>query len=109
MRAVERLTNYFSPKKNIEYEVHMFRQVKQMSGETIDRFHTRLRKLAKTCEFTDVEREIKTQIIQGCLSQRLRRRALRETISLTQLLDYGRWLETSETQARGTEENYSRK
>ena len=104
MRAVELLTNYFSPKKNIEYEVHMFRQAKQMSGETMDRFHTRLRKLAKTCEFTDVEREIKTQIIQGCLSQRLRRRALRETISLTQLLDYGRSLETSETQARGMEE-----
>ena len=81
----------------------MFRQAKQMSGETTDRFHTRLRKLAKTCEFTDVDREIKTQIIQGCLSQRLRRRALRETISLTQLLDYGRSLETSEVQAPGIE------
>ena len=104
MRAVELLTNYFSPKKNIEYEVDMFRQAKQLSGETMGRFHTRLRKLAKTCEFTDVEREIKTQIIQGCLSQRLRRRALRETISLTQLLDYGRSLETSETQACGMEE-----
>ena len=44
-------------------------------------------------------------IIQGCLSQRLRRQALCETISLTQLLDYGRSLETSETQARGMEEN----
>ncbi|XP_028418333.1 uncharacterized protein K02A2.6-like [Dendronephthya gigantea] len=100
-RAVELLTEYFSPKKNIEYEVHVFRQAKQMSGETMDGFHTRLRKLARTCEFTDVEREIKTQIIQGCLSQR--RRALREAISLTQLIDYGRSLETSETQARGME------
>ena len=48
MRAVELLTNYFSPKKNIEYEVDMFRQAKQLSGETMGRFHTRLRKLAKT-------------------------------------------------------------
>ena len=31
MRAVELLTNNFSPKKNIEHEVHMFRQAKQMS------------------------------------------------------------------------------
>ena len=84
LRAVELLTNCFSPKKNIEYEVHVFRQVKEMSDETLDIFHTCLRKLAKTCEFTDIEREVKTQIIQECLSQRLQRRALWETISLTQ-------------------------
>ena len=65
-RAVELLTTYFSPKKNIECEVHVFCQAKQMGGETIDVFHTRLRKLARTCEFADVDREIKTQIIQGC-------------------------------------------
>jgi hypothetical protein len=38
-----------------------------MTGETIDRFHTCVRKLVKNCEFTDDDREIKTQIIQGCL------------------------------------------
>jgi hypothetical protein len=102
-RAAELLTQYFLPKKNIEYEVHVFRQAKQMTDETMDKFHTRLRKLAKTCEFTDIDREIKTQIIQGCLSQRLRRRALRETMTLAQLLDYARSFETSETQARGME------
>ena len=74
-----------------------------MTGETVDTFHTRLRKLARNCEFTDVDRELKTQIIQGCLSQRLRRLALRETMTLAQLLDYARSIETSETQARGTE------
>ena len=70
----------------------------------IDQFHTRLRKLVKNCEFTDDDREIKTQIIQGCLSQRLRRRALRETMTFVQLIDYGRSFETSETQARGMEQ-----
>ena len=107
-RAVELLTNYFSPKKNIEYEVHVFCQVKQMGGETMDTFRTCLKKLAKTCEFTDVEREIRIEIIQGCLSQRLRRRALGEAISLTQLLDYGRSLEMSEIQARGIEKKTGR-
>ena len=70
-RAAELLTQYFLPKRNTEYKVHVFRQAKQMTGETMDRFHTRLRKLARNCEFTDVYREVKTQIIQGCLSQRL--------------------------------------
>jgi hypothetical protein len=74
-----------------------------MTGETIDRFHTCVRKLVKNCEFTDDDREIKTQIIQGCLSQRLWQRALQETMTLVQLLDYGQSFETSETQACGIE------
>ena len=37
------------------------------------------------------------------MSQRLRRRALRETMTPAQLLDYARSIETSETQARGME------
>lgn len=64
-----------------EYEVHVFRQAKQMTGKAMYTFHTRLRKLARNCEFTDVDREVKTQIIQGCLSQRLRMTlAQRETL-----------------------------
>ncbi|CAB4008236.1 Hypothetical predicted protein, partial [Paramuricea clavata] len=109
IKAEELLSEYFLRKKYIEYETHVFRQAKQVTAETIDRFHTRLRKLVKNCEFTDDDREIKTQIIQGSLSQRLRRRVLRETMTLVQLLDNGRSFETSETQARGMAKNYNQR
>jgi hypothetical protein len=46
-RAAELLSEYFLPKKNIEYETRVFRQAKQMTGKTIDRFHTHLRKFVK--------------------------------------------------------------
>ena len=36
-RAADLLSEYFLPKKNIEYETHVFRQAKQMTSETIDR------------------------------------------------------------------------
>jgi hypothetical protein len=54
--------------------VYKFRQVKQSTNETIDSFHTRLRQLAHNCESTENDREVKSQIIQGCQSTRLRRK-----------------------------------
>ena len=44
--AIEKLDEYFTPKKNVDYEIFQFRQAKQNNGETTDQFATRLRKLA---------------------------------------------------------------
>ena len=115
--AVARLTEYFSPKKNTKFEVYEFRQAKQEHGEGIDTFHTWLRQLALTCEFGENDREAKSQIIQGCSSTRLRRRALREDMNLDDLLKLARSMESADRQAneieksdRATEEiNASRK
>ena len=46
---------------------------------------------------------MKSQIIKGCLSTRIRRRALRETLSLKDLLDTARSYELAEYQASGME------
>ena len=71
-------TDYFTPKKNTSYELLKFRYINQNKGETIDSFHTRLRALATNCDFQfhDTDSEIFTQILHGCTSSRLRRRAL---------------------------------
>lgn len=101
-----KLHGYFSPKKNTQYLVYKFRQATQLSGETLDTYHTKLKMLAKDCDFADADREIMAQIIQSCTSSRLRRRALREPdMTLNDLLDLGRMLEISEKQAEGIEEN----
>ena len=105
--AVEKLNGYFSPQKNIAYEVYNFRQTKQKDGESLGSFHTRLRQLAKTCEFGDIDKEIKEHIILTCSSNSLRRRALRENLTLEALLKLGRALELSETQARQVEKTES--
>ena len=97
--AKQKLTDYFAPKKNTEYEVYKFRQAKQDQSETIDTFQTRLGQLSINCEFASVDNEIKSQIIQGCFSTRLRRRALREEMDLDKLLASARALELSEKQA----------
>ena len=61
-KMIELLLNYFAPTKNIQYQVHIFQQIKQKSIEPIDRFHRKLRQLAVLCDFLDIDRE--TQVIQ---------------------------------------------
>ena len=102
--AKQRLEEYFAPRKNVDFQIFQFRQATQLPDETIDQFVTRLRKLAATCEFHDVSREVKATIIQNCASKRLRRHALREAdISLDNLITKARSLEISEVQACGME------
>ena len=102
-KAVEKLTAYFSPQVNTTYEVYNFRQAKQKDGETLDSFHTRLRTLAKTCDFANPDKEIKEQIILNCQSNPLRRKALQEDLDLAGLMKAGRALELSEVQAKDLE------
>jgi hypothetical protein len=83
----------------------MFRQASQQDNETIDEFHTRLRRLAKHCEFVDVEFEIKMKIVCNGSSSRLRKKALKESnYSLKDMLIDGRKSETCSAQASGMEE-----
>ena len=105
--AMEKLDNYFTTKKNVTYEIFQFRKAVQQSGEMVDQFATRLRKLASTCEFTDLAKELKSTIIQNCQSKRSRRVALREDLSLDALLDKARSQEASEEQAKGIEQMQS--
>lgn len=63
--------------------------------------------MAANCEFHNDEKEIKATIIQNCRSKRLRRYALREDLSLTDLITKARSLELSEVHATGMEEKMS--
>uniref|UniRef100_H3ARW2 Retrotransposon gag domain-containing protein n=1 Tax=Latimeria chalumnae TaxID=7897 RepID=H3ARW2_LATCH len=87
-KAIDALTAYFTPKQNIKYEVYIFQQAKQEQGENLAAYYTRLRKLAMTCNFMDIDCKIKSQIVQTCLSAKLHRRTLGDPgITLTQLIE----------------------
>ena len=103
--AIENLDQYFMPKKNVGYEIFQFRQATQKPKETADQFVTRLRRLAIHCEFTDLDKELRSTVIQHCKSKHLRRFALREDeFTLDKLLSKARVLEASENQAEGMEQ-----
>lgn len=103
-KAVTALTNYFEPKKNVAFEEYQFREAKQNPAEQIMTHNTRLVQLAKTCKFTDTDREIKSQIIQHCTFSKVRRKALsKPTTTLKNILEYGKTLEITEIQAASLE------
>jgi hypothetical protein len=84
-----KLDAHFEPKVNLTFETYNFRQLSQEEDESIDKFVTRLREVANRCDFHSIDREIKDQIVQKCL----RRKALREDLSLANLVNAARAME----------------
>ena len=95
------LTEYFAPQRNEEYEVFVFRQAEQLADETLDKFNARLSQIARHCNFHDVDREVRSQIIQKCQSRTVRDNGLSEpSISLADLVKNGRTLEAINAQGQ---------
>lgn len=91
------LNGYFALKKSTQYLIYQFIKAVQQPDENLDMYQTSLRMLAKDCEFSNVDHEIKAQLIQNCTSSRLRRKVLREPgLTVEALLDHDRTLEISE-------------
>ena len=86
-------------------ETHKFRQLKQITEETIDQYCTRLRQQAIICEFTNSENEFKIQLVEGCLSSRVRRKAIQDDLSLANILAYARSLEITDKAVKTLEED----
>ena len=104
--AKTKLTEYFKPQENKRYEIYKFRQLQQEDGESLDKFHTRLRTVSTICSFTDVGLEIEQQIIVGGKSSAIRKKALRDpNYKLKDMLVDGRGKESSLYQSRDIEGN----
>lgn len=68
----------FRPKLNVRYERHKFHSCVQKSDETIDDYIIRLKRLAKTCKFDDLNDRIVEHFIEKSPSTMLRHILLRE-------------------------------
>ncbi|XP_065182317.1 uncharacterized protein LOC135813027 [Sycon ciliatum] len=90
------LTAHFSPKRNREYEIYLFRREKQSQSETLDSYVTRLRRLGKHCQFADMDTELKSQVVQHCVSSKVCEKAFMESsMSLADVLTYARSVEVT--------------
>lgn len=109
--AMAKLNEFFEPKKNSTYERHMFRILKQEKGEKIGMFAMRLRSQAERCEFGDnLEENIKDQIIEKCLSTKLRRELLKlGDTNLDKVLKAAKIFEAIEEQSKTFDPSESNK
>ena len=98
----ELLRQYFKPLKNITFERYQFFSSIQGVNETTMSYITRLRDIARNCEFDTYNNNlaIVDQVISKCHSHKLRRQLLRETdLNLEKMVKIAAALETSDLQA----------
>ena len=96
MKAID---DYFIPKANVPLERHLFRQIVQKVGETVDQFLCRLRQRAASCDFGDNEDDyIRDQVIDKCHWSVIRRKE--GAVSLDDLLRIARSQEAVDRQMK---------
>ena len=100
-RLKESLTAHFAPCVNEVYSRFRFRSINQDEGESVDTFITRVRAEAAHCNFHQDEhdRQIRDQIVFGCRSGKLRRKALAEDLPLDRLIQTARAEESAKANA----------
>ena len=103
----EALTTHFAPCINETYARFQFRSISQEEGESVDTFFTRLRTQASRCAFhaADNDNQIRDQIVFGCLSKKIRRKALAENLPLDRLIQIARAEETARANAAEIEKS----
>ena len=102
-KAEDALTGHFVIQVNIPYERHLFREMVQAEGETVDQFAVRLRRKAQQCDYGEqMEAQIRDQIVSRCQSDELRRKLLEkgQTLTLKSLQDIARNYEAIKRQTK---------
>lgn len=83
-------------KRKITYERYIFRIMAQDDNESIEKYYERLRKQSKHCKFSCCEEsQITDQIIEKCKINEIRSRAFEGDISLNEILQLGKVIETA--------------
>ncbi|XP_064472396.1 uncharacterized protein LOC135386412 [Ornithodoros turicata] len=96
---------YFTPQVNPTFAIYRFRQEKQNEGESLDTFYTCLRQLSRHCNLTNVDFEIKNQLILTTTLSRLRKYAMLHSLDLADILKQGRSFEDIERDVMEIERN----
>jgi hypothetical protein len=103
-QVIEKIDARILPKTNTELHLMQFRKISQFAGEPFNEFVQRLRDRAKFCEFGDaaaIAKEVKSQIIHGCSSIDLKKRALGTAgMTVEELITAGRTEESVDKQIK---------
>lgn len=93
--VITKISAHLSPKVDVRNEILKFRSMAQHYGEGIDSYYVRLKEQAKICNFTNADLEIALQIINGCISNKIKIKAKQENLALEDMLKYARLIEDS--------------
>ena len=76
---LDALQDHFVPVRNILYERYISHNTEQQAHETIDQYLIKLRRLAESCQFGNLEDEmVRHRLVLGCKDSAVRTRLFRE-------------------------------
>lgn len=101
----EALNRKFLPKRNTDYERYTFNLASQEKDEAMGDFITRLKRLARYCEFDNFTTEdaIRLRIKEGCQCESLRRRLLKKHHSVDDIEELTRINDQAQEHAKKME------
>ncbi len=84
--VLAKLTEYFTPKRNVLYDRHIFFEATQQQNETVDQYIFRLTQLAAPCKFGNAEEDmVVTRHVLGCKDRQAKARLFRESTVTLQI------------------------
>ena len=108
--TVEYLNEHLNPKTNDTFEIYRFQKTIQESDETVQQFCNRLRSIANRCNFENENKHIKTQLILGTHSQKLRKFCFTDpTVSLEEVVNRRILFEEADEQTGVVKDNKTAK
>ena len=106
--TAEYLNKHLNPKTNDTFEICKFQKTIQDGHETVQQFCNRLRFIANRCYFENEDKHIKTQLILGIHSQKLRKFCFTNpTVSLEEVVNRGKLFEEVDEQTGVAEDSKS--
>ena len=100
-KVVKAFEQYCSPRKNIVFERFTFWQCTQAEDENVDQFVTRLKRIAKRCEFKDEEDMLYDEMVFELKDDSVKERLLtRGNLKLKEAIDIARVVEASKRQVK---------
>jgi hypothetical protein len=98
----EMLSAHLKPHRVVFTEVMVFRRAKRFEGESASEFATRLRGLAKYCEFKEIDAEILQQFVAGIDRPEVERKCVTaENLTLAKAIEIATSLENLDANVKG--------
>ena len=104
--TVEYLNKHLNPKTSDTFEIYKFQKAIRDRDETIQQFCNRPRSIANRCNFENEDKHIKTQLILGTHSQKLRKFCFTNpAVSLKEVVNRGKLFEEVDKQTGVVEDS----
>jgi Arc/MetJ-type ribon-helix-helix transcriptional regulator len=102
-QLIIKLNKHFLPKKNKDFARFQFGNLKQNHGESLVRYYTRIREIAKKCSFSNESEAIRDHLIKTMTNNVVCIKAIRKNWTLNQILEEAELDEETRTQAKEME------